>query len=389
MLSVTSSLPGLTRYVRFLALMIVMVSVPSLLGAGSDNASKISKPPAVVRTTQPTYEVSAGLDGEVYPVFANYVSLRSVRQRSWGTFAVKVVNSTADPIRNRINVQVPGWSDQEIQIAELGAGESRTFLFAPTFLRRLYLNREIVAATATVNITDPSGTVVYRETFPIRLRSVDDLYWGRDFEYAPFIASWVTPHDASVETLLSRAKEFMPGRRLPGYESATPAEQERLTLQQARAIYRALQEKGVSYVKSSMTLGSHEEVSERVRMPAESLYQSSANCIDGAVVYAALFENLGMEPVIVLVPGHAYVGVRVAPNSSRYLYIETSLTGRASFDLAVASASRSMMKFKPSEFVRVDIRQARQDGIYPMPADDIDARNPVLDASRRKETPGS
>jgi hypothetical protein len=301
---------------------------------------------------------------------------------------VKVVNSTADPVRDRIAVQIPGWSDQEIQVAELGAGESRTYLFAPTFLRRLYQNREIVAATAAVNITNPSGATVYRETFPVRLRSVDDLYWGRDFEYAPFIASWVTPHAAEVERLLSRAKEFMPGRRLPGYESANEAAQERFTMQQARAIYRALQEQGVSYVKSSMTLGGHEDVSERVRMPAETLDQSSANCIDGAVVFAALFENLGMEPAIVLVPGHAYVGVRVAAGSNRYLYIETSLTGRTTFDASVASASRSMAKFKPSEFIRVEIRQARLDGIYPMPGDGVDARSPVLDASRRKASSG-
>jgi hypothetical protein len=106
------------------------------------------------------------------------------------------------------------------------------------------------------------------------------------------------------------------------------------------------------------------------------------------VVYAAMFENLGMEPVIMLVPGHAYVGVRMGPKSERYLYIETSLTGRTSFEVAVASAARSMGKFKAAQFIRVDIRQARLDGIYPMPADDIDARNPVLDASRRKAPAG-
>lgn len=363
------------------------MAISAFAGSDSNNSTKTARPPAV-RTTQPTYEVSAGLDGEVYPVFANYVSLRSVRQRSWGTIAVRVVNSTANAIRNRISVEVPGWSDQEIQVVDLAAGEAHTYLFAPTFLHRLYQNREIVAATAAVNVNDSAGAVVYQETLPIRLRSVDDLFWGRDFEYAPFIASWVTPHDSAVEKILGAAKEFMPGRRLPGYETGNPATQEWFTIQQAKAIYRALQVHGISYVKSSMTLGGHEDVSERVRMPAESLEQTSANCIDGVVVYAALFENLGMEPVILLVPGHAYVGVRVAPGSEKYLYIETSLTGRTSFDLAVASAGRSMARFKPSQFIRVDVRLARQDGIYPMPSDDVDTRNPVLDASRRKTPAG-
>ncbi|MGE5112253.1 MAG: hypothetical protein ACM3JB_15420, partial [Acidobacteriaceae bacterium] len=108
----------------------------------------------------------------------------------------------------------------------------------------------------------------------------------------------------------------------------------------------------------------------------------SANCIDGAVLYAAMFENLGMDPVIVLVPGHAYVGVRMAPKSNRYLYVETSLTGRTSFLQSVTSARRSMAKFQSSEFIRIDIREARADGIYPMPGPESNPRAPVLDASR-------
>ncbi|MDT8069803.1 MAG: hypothetical protein ROO76_16700 [Terriglobia bacterium] len=329
-----------------------------------------------------TYELSAGLDGEIYPVFANYAALQNPARRKWGTVSVKVTNSSSQVLRNRLAVQIPGWSDPEIQAIQLGAGESQTYMFAPTLLRRAFRNHEIAAATATMTATGSNGQVVDQETLPVRLRSVDDLYWGRDFEYASFIASWVTPHDPIVEQLLARAKEYMPGRRLPGYESSNPAVQDRLTVQQASAIYRAMQEQGVSYVKSSMTLGGHEEFSERIRMPAESIDRSSANCIDGVVTYAAMFENLGMEPVIVLVPGHAYVGIRLAPGKDRYLYIETSLTGRVSFALSVKSARQSMAKFQPSDFFRIDIRQARVDGIYPMPSFEHQPAAPVLDASR-------
>ncbi|HEX6880461.1 MAG TPA: hypothetical protein VF135_08865 [Terriglobales bacterium] len=390
MLSVTSSRLAFRRSLRCFTLGVaVLAALPMLAGAGSDRPDTNSKPAITIRATQATYEVSVGLDGEIYPVFANYASLRNARQRSWGTVAVRVTNSTSEPLRNRIAVQFPGWSDQEIQIAELGAGESKTYLFAPTFLRRLYLNREIAAATASVTVTDPSGAVSYQQTLPVRMRSVDDLYWGNDFQYAPFIASWVTPHDGTVERLLGRAKEFMPGRRLPGYESSNAAAQTRSTYRQARAIYRALQEKGVSYVKSSMTFGGHEEASERVRMPAESLDRASANCIDGAVMYASLFENLGMEPVIALVPGHAYVGVKLTPNSDKYLYVETSLTGRSSFEAAVASARRSMAKVRPNQVIRIDIRQARLSGIYPMPSDEPDTQDPVLDATRRTPVSGN
>ena len=119
-----------------------------------------------------------------------------------------------------------------------------------------------------------------------------------------------------MEELLSRAKELAAGRRLPGYETWKPAqEQQQSTTEQARAIYRALQQRGLSYVKSSITFGERTDISERIRMPHESLRQESANCIDGVVMYASMFENLAMDPVVVLIPGHALVGVRMMPGT--------------------------------------------------------------------------
>src|SRR5947209_7596489 len=90
--------------------------------------------------------------------------------------------------------KIAGWSDDEIQTVEVPAGQSRTFKFAPSFLPRLYHNHEISAATARVEVSDSTGRSTYEGTIPVRLRSVDDMYWGTNFKYAPFIASWVTPH---------------------------------------------------------------------------------------------------------------------------------------------------------------------------------------------------
>lgn len=192
-------------------------------------------------------------------------------------------------------MRVPGWSDQEVQIVTVAAGAAPTLIFAPSFLPRLYQNREIAAATAKVDITDLAGNPVYSATVPVRLRAVEDMFWGKGFKYAQFIASWVTPHDARVSELLSSAKELMPGRRLPGYEEwKDVASQERETRLEERAIYMALQKVKLSYVKSSLTFGANTDISERIRMPRESLSASSANCIDAAVLFASAFENLGM-----------------------------------------------------------------------------------------------
>jgi hypothetical protein len=168
----------------------------------------------------------------------------------------------------------------------------------------------------------------------------------------------------------------MPLRRLPGYEENKPIVMvEKSTTMQAKAIYRTLQELGVSYVKSSMTLGGHPDVSERVRMPGESLSDVSANCIDGVVMYASLFENLGMDPVIVLIPGHAYVGLRLSPKMNDYLYIETSLTGRATFEAAVQAAQIGLDRTQQKDIIRVYIKEARVNGILPMPGSGVSAKS--------------
>lgn len=321
-----------------------------------------------VRTPEPVYSVQVGIDNEIFPVFANYASMHRREERTWGMVGITISNSTDSVLRNRVTVHLPGWSDQEIQMVEVAPGDVRTLIFAPTFLPRLYRNKEIAAATVVVQATDMGGRAVFQQTVPTRLRAAGDMFWGTSFKYAPFIASWVTPHDPRVELLLSRAKEYMPGRRLPGYEEwKTTEQQEKGTELQAEAIYRALQEAGISYVKSSLTFGRNTSVSERIRMPRESLRQSSANCIDGVVMFASLFENLAMEPTVVLVPGHAYVGIRLARGSTKYLYLDTALTGRANFEAATAAAERGLARYQPAEISHIRITEARRAGIFPMP----------------------
>ena len=84
-------------------------------------------------------------------------------------------------------------------------------------------------------------------------------------------------------------------------------------------------------------------------------------------MYASAFENLGMEPVIVLVPGHAYVGVRAAQNSTNFLYFDSALTARTSFEGAVLAADNGLARQAASEIKRIPISMARKAGIFPMP----------------------
>jgi hypothetical protein len=358
------------RWTWLAAALLTLLVVAGMPAATARLSAFRVEPPPVPRAPQlePIYTVAAGIDGEIFPAFANYASLQKPRERRLSTVSVTIANPGSRPLRNRVTVEIPGWSDKEIQSVVVAPGETQALQFAPAFFPRLYRNREITAATAVVTAYNLAGEQTFATTVPVRLRAVQDLYWGSKFKYAPFIASWVTPHDPRVEQFLSQAKEFAPLRRLPGYETwKNTAAQVSSTYEQARAVYEAMRQRGLSYVKSSMTLGNNGNVSERIRFPGESLDHVSANCIDAVVAYAAVFENLGMDPFVVLVPGHAYLALREAYGTDQYLYIDVALTGRASFETAVLSATKGLRKFGPAHTRLISITAARQQGIYPMP----------------------
>jgi hypothetical protein len=358
------------RRSRIFLVSIALLALPALSAHAGEGG--IDRPdPKVAHPGMPTtfYKVQAGIDSEIFPVFANYSSLLGPEQRSFATVSVTITNPGKENLRQRVAVSVVGWSDEEIQLSDVPPGTQHTLAFAPTFLPRFYNNREIIAATVHVTFSDLSGTKKLDEiTLPVRLRSAEDIDWGNGFKYAPFIASWVTPHDAMIEKVLAEAKSFTSDRRLPGYENwKAPAEQEQETYLEAKAIYNAVKKMGLSYVKSSATLGGNKGTSERVRMPRVTLGRSSGNCIDMAVLYASLFENLGMDASVVIVPGHAYVGVRVAQGTDQFLFIDGALTGRSSFQVAVLSAKTGLAKRPDSATTKVLIEDARAAGIYPLP----------------------
>jgi transglutaminase-like putative cysteine protease len=112
---------------------------------------------------------------------------------------------------------------------------------------------------------------------------------------------------------------------------------------------------------------------QAIRLPSEALSSSSGNCIELALLYASAVEAMGMEPVIVIVPGHAYLGVRVDSTSNSYYFVETTMIGQATFDDAVTEGGNEWDEAMPHEnnndegYGWVEVAQARSDGILPIP----------------------
>ena len=201
-------------------------------------------------------------------------------------------------------------------------------------------------------------------------------------DLADYLAAWVTPRRPEIERLLRAAAERHPDRRFVGYQGAASlAQGAAVVREQARAIFAGLKEDaGLVYVNSPLSLGAEAgQIAQRVRLPSESLAAGgSANCLDGAVLFASLLELTAVDTLLVIVPGHAFAGWRVWQGIDRYEFVETTLIGYADFDAAQASAQAShddaLMRgyfkrglFDPAGFARVvDVTACREKGIHPL-----------------------
>jgi hypothetical protein len=317
-----------------------------------------------VSPLQVHYQLDLPGRGEIFPALAASNAI------DYWPVAVLTISNTSDrPVLQTISAEIPEWSRRSTKTLIVGPRETRVVHINPELLPQAYQNAEIRRALLELRATSPGNQSGFDQTRPVFLHAVSDLYWGSKFANAQFIARWVTPHDPAVIRLVSSARNYIPAGRLAGYRLPGNAP-DRVTAQvrnQARAVFEAMRHIGISYVDSLFTFGNFTGEAQRVRLPRETLSLSSANCVDVSVAFASAMENLGMDPVIVIVPGHAFAGVRVAPESRQILYLDLTVLPEGSFERAISRAEYWLKKTPANRELVIDIAAARALGIYPIP----------------------
>src|SRR5262249_39237566 len=119
-----------------------------------------------------------------------------------------------------------------------------------------------------------------------RFNAVEDPETGTRRDLTRYYGAWVTPHVEPVQALVRRAADRLPDRRIAGYQGRRNPE---TTAAQVQALFETLKAEGLSYIDSVIDFGAGPgQVTQRTRLPRESLRHKSANCIDGTVLIASL-----------------------------------------------------------------------------------------------------
>jgi hypothetical protein len=311
--------------------------------------------------------------GEIFPALA-----AASAADYWPAAILNITNTADQPVLQIIRSGIEDFSRTTEHTVIVGPRQTLSVPIVPDLLPSAFALQEIVHAPLTITVANEDGSITFARSQAVLLHSGSDLYWGKQFANAQLVARWVTPHDPSVLQLVSRAHRFIPNGRMPGYNIAEHNERflPAQVTAQAKAIFRAIQDSGFSYVSSIFTFGGVTETAQRIRLPRETLSLSSANCMDISVAFASAIENIGLQPVIVIVPGHAFAGVRLGPGSPDVLYLDLTVLPKGTFEQARARAEAWRKKIPAEQVLTVDVVSARRMNIYPLPTPVAPTTNP-------------
>ena len=217
--------------------------------------------------------------------------------------------------------------------------------------------------------------------------------WGGLASLPEILAAFVVPNHPGIEHVLRGAANVLEAwtgdPSLNGYESRSP----RRAYMMAAAVYVALQKLDLTYINPP---ASFESDGQRVRLPHRILDSQMGTCLDVALLAAGCLEQAGLNPLILLVHGHAFVGVWLReecfPESASddglrirkrvelnelLVFDPTAVTARPMypFDRAVTEGKRRLDSLE-TFLCAIDVQRARKGQIRPLPVRSITKPGP-------------
>lgn len=200
------------------------------------------------------------------------------------------------------------------------------------------------------------------------------------------LASFVTPNHPEISKVLqvaSKTLESWTGN--PSFDAYQTLSTDRVKKQMG-AIFEAIASLGIVYCSPP---ASFENEGQRIRMCDTIFSQKLATCIDMSILYASCIEAIGLNPLLVVIKGHAFVGSwliddsfadsvnddisllkkRIAKGINEIALVEATCMNagqKQTFDEAINLANYKLVK--EEDFILfIDIKRARLSGIKPLP----------------------
>lgn len=291
-----------------------------------------------------------------------------------------ITNDNSQPVKVKMTSGIAGFTNPSVATVTIAGKKSATVEQDPDLtsaaIDSLTSQKPAQLEVLVTYLDNGQDRTVLDETHSIIVTGRSDFPWSikgmTEAETFELLGVMVTPTDPAVKNdLIRAAANYDPSRSmLSGYQSE--GDSDNSVYQRLDDIWQAeTNDFSMTYISTPVSFAPGD--TQAIRLPSEALSSASGNCIELALLYASAVEALGMQPVIVIVPGHAYLGVRVDDTGDSYYFVETTMIGQATFDEAVTEGGNEWDEALPHEnngdegYGWVEVAQARSDGILPIP----------------------
>lgn len=273
---------------------------------------------------------------------------------------------------------------KEYRLPPVSAGEKYRIEFIELNYNHELFSRLTEAEKGTLSaqlFTDER--VIAEVSFPIELLARNQ--WGGLGEFPETIAAFVQPNDPAADRICGQAvtkiREYDANAALDGYARGKKEVWKQLT-----ALWHTLLTQNIGYI---LPPASFEQQGQKVRNPSQILDAKLGTCLDLSLFAASCLEQCGLNPLLIITKGHAFVGCWLSSGSfstvivddvtalrkrldlQEIVVFETTLLtkhdSRASFQQACDHGSRNVREDVTSDFIcLVDITRARMQRIRPL-----------------------
>lgn len=144
-----------------------------------------------------------------------------------------------------------------------------------------------------------------------------------------FFAAYVNEEHPMIDQLLREALNTRLINRFVGYQTGNPE----IVDKQVYALWNILQKRNFKYSSISYSsLSSNVVYSQRVRTLDDALASSQINCVDGSILFASLLRAINIDPILVRIPGHMFVGYYTDSSHKDMNFLETTIIGDVNMD---------------------------------------------------------
>lgn len=226
----------------------------------------------------------------------------------------------------------------QISVSEFVLPEKGTeYLIYPDIIwnyEKLKSNKQAIPVSITMNVR-ANHKDLGQQTKTFSVRSINECllgYLGKDNKYHTtyeFFSAYVNEDNPLIDKILREALNTKIVDRFLGYQS----KRKDYVDKQVYALWNVLQKRNFRYSSiSNSSLSSNIVFSQRVRTFDDALQSSQINCVDGSVLFASLLRAINIDPVLVRIPGHMFVGYYTNKQHSEIHFLETTMIGDADME---------------------------------------------------------